>query len=134
MAVDLNITFAQTHDTFSAAKGWVPIVVSSIALLATAVIAWVTRSAQKDTNYRDIQKMFRDFYAMGSNNADKQKIIANIVNPQKGSDVRSNQSPSPLERIIILDYLVILESCYFESKTNKRHHNREMVSHEIDKN
>jgi hypothetical protein len=33
----------------------------------------------------------------------------------------------------MLDYLVILEACYFESKINKRHHNREMVRHEIEK-
>jgi hypothetical protein len=83
MAIDLNITFAQAGGTFSTAKEWAPTLVSLIALLVTVVIAWVARSAQKDASYRDIQKMFRDFYAIGSNDSERQKIIADIVNPQK---------------------------------------------------
>lgn len=126
-------TFTQARDAFSAVKEWVPVIVSIIALLTTAYIARVTTSLQKDANYRDIQRMFRDFYAIGSNEPEKQKIIADIVNPQNTPTSDKNKTPTDLERIIILDYLVILEACFLESKKNKKLHNHNMIDHEIEK-
>jgi hypothetical protein len=117
--IELNISYSQANDSFKIIKEWAPIVISLFTLFLTTIIARAARLAQKQINYRDIQKMFGDFYNVGiSDNKLVSRSIADIVNPSKMLEYNNIPDGTDIERIFIIKYLVILEAAYLNSNVS----------------